>query len=180
MKVYAIDLELNQQPTGAKIIQIGVSIGDVNTKEILESKSFYVNPNEEITPYINKLTGITQAQVANADPLPIVHSAMVYYLKSQSVQGMPITWGIGDVYAIKKELAEYGIKDEFFGYRSMDIKTVVQAIKQARGQGAQGGLAKSMLSFGLRFNGQKHDAKYDAENTLRFYFKLLDLLRNVR
>ena len=61
----------------------------------------------------------------------------------------------------------------------MNCKTVVQAILTARGVKTQGGLAKSMNKFGLSFQGTKHRADDDALNTMRIYFKLLEILKVV-
>ena len=65
-KFLALDLELNQ-PSG-KIIQVGVAIGDKNTRfEDYVVRKWYINPQEPISEFITDLTGITDADIsANA------------------------------------------------------------------------------------------------------------------
>ena len=59
-KFLALDLELNQ-PSG-KIIQVGIAIGDKNTRfEDYVVRKWYIDPQEPISEFINDLTGITDA-----------------------------------------------------------------------------------------------------------------------
>ena len=61
-KFLALDLELNQ-PSG-KIIQVGVAIGDKNTRfEDYVVRKWYIDPQEPISEFINDLTGITDADI---------------------------------------------------------------------------------------------------------------------
>jgi inhibitor of KinA sporulation pathway (predicted exonuclease) len=46
-----------------------------------------------------------------------------------------------------------------------------------QGKSPSGGLRKSMLSYGLTFEGQSHRAEIDALNTLRFFFYFLEKQR---
>ena len=60
--IVSLDLELNQAGN-PKIIQIGTCIAELETKKIIEKRSFLVNPNEAITEFITKLTGISDEDV---------------------------------------------------------------------------------------------------------------------
>ena len=181
-KIVAIDLELNQLNGNPKIIEIGISVGDIKTRQILETKRFFVNPEEEITEYINKLTGITQAMVANAPTISGAYDEVKVYLSQFNYRKQLVEWGNGDVYKLRGELMKVGrgIDDDWiFGWATMNVKGVAQAIKDAKGISLQSGLAKSMNFFGIRFIGVKHQAGDDAENTLRLYFELLRRLGQV-
>jgi inhibitor of KinA sporulation pathway (predicted exonuclease) len=46
-----------------------------------------------------------------------------------------------------------------------------------QGKTPSGGLRKSMISYGLTFEGTSHRADVDAENTLRFFFYFLNKQR---
>jgi inhibitor of KinA sporulation pathway (predicted exonuclease) len=46
-----------------------------------------------------------------------------------------------------------------------------------RGKTPSGGLRKSMISYGLKFQGTPHNASNDALNTLRFFFYFLERQR---
>lgn len=184
MNIVSLDLELNQYNGHPKIIQIGVAIGDLERRQILEKKSFMVNPGEGITEYISTLTGITDHQVKDAPDLIGAFKQLAEYLQTFETHKQPIVWGNGDIWALKKELAEMNMsQDDWklwpFGFTEMNVKTTVQMILTARKEKTQGGLAKSMNKFGLSFQGTKHRADDDAFNTMRIYFKLLSLLADV-
>jgi inhibitor of KinA sporulation pathway (predicted exonuclease) len=176
MKLVSLDLELNQLET-PKIIEIGLTVADLDKRSIIETKSILVNPQEGITQRIADLTGITDYMVSDAPTLPDAYAIMRDYLASHGVHRQPVVWGGGDVNALKSALNNPA--DFPFGYTEMNVKTIVQAILVARGQSPQGGLARSMTKFGLRFTGKKHRAIDDSYNTMVMYFKMLDCLRKV-
>ena len=84
---------------------------------------------------------------------------------------MPLTWGTGDVHALKKELpltCQWS-----FGRRELDAKTVFQAYQLAMGQKVYADLSEALPRMGLSFIGQPHRAQDDAINTFLIFFKLL-------
>lgn len=177
MKLVALDLEFNQLNNQPKIIEIGLTIGDLSRSSIIDKKSILVNPEEGITEYIATLTGITDYMLKDAPTLPQAYKEILSYLDSHGVHRQPVVWGAGDVNILKSELNNPA--DFPFGYTEMNVKTLVQAILASRGQPTQGGLARSMTKFGMRFLGRKHRAMDDSMNTMAFYFKLNQLLRKV-
>ena len=46
-----------------------------------------------------------------------------------------------------------------------------------QGKSQSGGLRKSMISYGIDFDGTSHRADVDAKNTLRFFFYFLEKQR---
>ena len=83
----------------------------------------------------------------------------------------PIVWGGGgegnDATELKDEFRERNIDFPFFGRRVIDVKTLYVFNQMVQGKSPSGGLRKSMLSYGLTFEGQSHRADVDAENTLK-------------
>ena len=175
----AIDLELNQLNGTPKIIEIGIAIGNKD-REIIACKSFYVNPKEQITEYITNLTHITQDMVDDAPELPEAYEQMKSFIKSYNCHPMPIQWGGGDVFELHTEMKTHGAFESAFGRTVMNVKNVHQTIQMSKGLGYQGGLAKTLLKYGLRFQGTKHSARDDAKNTLLLFFKLLDLFEDLK
>lgn len=171
MKILALDLELNQDPSGAKIIEIGACIGDTVTGEIIENYSAFVNPHQILVDAIIKLTGITQAEVDTAGTLADAYLGMEAMAKRHDSAHMPLVWGMGDGYAIRKELPPS--IPWAFGRRELDVKGVFQAYQIARQNKLQAGLAKAMTKLGLNFKGRKHRALDDARNTFIIFFELL-------
>jgi inhibitor of KinA sporulation pathway (predicted exonuclease) len=171
MKILALDLELNQAASGAKIIEIGACIGDIQTGTVLERYSAFVNPHEALEEMIIKLTTITQAQVDAAGTIEEAYLGMVMMAKQYDCLRMPLVWGAGDTHAIKKELPPTCTWK--FGRRELDAKTIFQAYQMALEQKVQAGLAKAMTRLDLQFRGTKHRAVDDAVNTFVIFCELL-------
>lgn len=172
--IIGLDLEM-AQPSG-RIIEIGLAVGDVSTKRLVERKSFFVNPNEQLSDMIVKLTSITQKDVDAAKPLAKVYVEDVLpYLAQFQYKRQPIVWGSGDCRVLKQQLYEQNCQADWcFGWSEMNVKNLVQAILQSQNRSTQGGLAKSLTKLGLKFDGTKHRAHDDAANTILLYYKLLE------
>lgn len=181
-----IDLELNQLNNKPKIIEIGVCVLNINTGEILHKKSIYVNPKEKLTPFITELTGIKQETVDNGISVIEAYNELTEIHKKYKSFINPVTWGNGDLDAIRKEVFTpwnrllnkfwwIYIADWSFGRRIIDVKTLYIAYRLSRGEQLSGGLAKAMTKFGLKFSGRKHNGADDAANTGTMLIALLKL-----
>lgn len=174
-----IDLELNQDPiTGPRIIQIGFVIGSLSTGIILSQGSILINPQQQLLPFITQLTGITQEQVDGGITLLEGYEVLRGEHEKYDSFCNPITWGGGDLEAIRKEL-EYEAPRLYtwaFGRRWIDAKTLYVSWRIVNGKMPAGGLAKAMTNLGLSFKGKKHQAMDDALNTFTIYRKLCERL----
>jgi inhibitor of KinA sporulation pathway (predicted exonuclease) len=171
LKILSFDLELNQDPKGAKIIEIGACVGNVDSGEIVEQYSAFVNPHEFLADHIIKLTSIMQEQVDAAGSLEAAYHGMEAMANKHDCCRMPIVWGGGDGHALRQELPSHVTWS--FGRRELDVKAVFQAYQMARGEKVQAGLAKAMTRLDLAFKGRKHRAIDDALNTFSLYYALL-------
>jgi inhibitor of KinA sporulation pathway (predicted exonuclease) len=171
MKILSFDLELNQDPAGAKIIEIGACTGNSKTGEIFEAYSAFVNPNEKLVDTIVQLTGITQEQVDEGGTLEEAFLGLKALASRHECLTMPLVWGGGDGYVLRKELPRH--VEWPFGRRELDVKAVFQAYQMAKGEKLQAGLAKAMTRLDLNFKGKKHRAIDDAINTFIIYCELL-------
>jgi inhibitor of KinA sporulation pathway (predicted exonuclease) len=174
----SLDLEMAQP--SRKIIQIGACAGNIATGEIIEKLSILVNPEEQLTQYITDLTGIKQSDVDNGTSLIDAYDILKRFHKQHNSFVNPITWGGGDSQEIYEQLILERHNPNFdwcFGRRWIDVKTLFVSWRFANKQPIQGGLAKSMLKVGLRFQGRKHNATDDSVNTFLMYCKMLDLLK---
>lgn len=179
MRVLALDLELNQAGI-PKIIEIGVCVGETDTGEILHVESFMVNPQELLTRHILDLTGITQAEVDAGTTLLEAYSKLQAVTQRYGVQtmGQTLTWGGPDTEELRNELRMDRESPEWIlGRRWVDVKTIFQTWRRSQSKPIQGGLSKSMLKLGLKFDGKKHRAADDAKNTFRMYIALLKKFR---
>lgn len=173
----SLDLEMSQP--SKKIIQIGACVGNISTGEILEKLSIFVNPKEQLSEFIIGLTGITQADVDAGVTLEEAYLKLKeMHLKYSSFINS-VCWGGGD----SNELAEQLLKENpnftgwCFGRRWIDVKTLFVSWRFANGKPIQGGLAKSMIKVGLKFNGRKHNAMDDAVNNFYMYRAMLEKLK---
>jgi inhibitor of KinA sporulation pathway (predicted exonuclease) len=176
MKLTCIDLELNQ-PSG-KIIQIGAVIGDTNTGDITHRLKVYVNPQEPLSQFIIDLTGITQS-VIDKEGITLTEAYLQlkeFHLRHSTFMN-PLTWGGGDSQEIFDQLPVGDRIDWPFGRRWIDAKTLYVSECIAKGLPVQGGLSKVMTKYNLKFQGKKHDALDDAENTFRLYKEMLVIIR---
>ena len=173
-KFLALDLELNQ-PSG-KIIQVGVAIGDKNTRfEDYIVRKWYIDPQEPISEFINDLTGITDSDIrAEAYSHEHVARELGELIREHKVFVNPVTWGGGDSVELLAEFCKNHADFPHFGRRWIDVKTWYTYLMLTRGKAASGGLASAMGYFKLHFKGQAHRADVDAQNTLALFFKLLE------
>jgi inhibitor of KinA sporulation pathway (predicted exonuclease) len=177
---FSLDLELNNLNNGTtpRIIQVGVSIGSPVRPDDIKTFSWYLDPEEEITPFITKLTGIDNQLIKEkAVPHQIVAEELGALININKCFVNPVTWGQGDADELKAEFRERNINFPFFGRRILDVKTLYVFNQMVQGKSPSGGLRKSMLSYGLTFEGQSHRAEIDALNTLRFFFYFLEKQR---
>jgi inhibitor of KinA sporulation pathway (predicted exonuclease) len=174
---FSLDLELNSKRDGSipKIIQVGISIGSPVRPNDIQTYSWYLNPEEPITPFITQLTGITDEIIKTQS---VSHNTVAQELgdliKVNNCFPNPVTWGQGDATELKDEFNQRNIDFPFFGRRIIDVKTFYVFNQIVNGKSPSGGLRKSMISYGLDFIGESHRADVDAMNTLRFFFYFLE------
>ena len=173
-KFLALDLELNQ-PSG-KIIQVGIAIGDKNTRfEDYVVRKWYIDPKEPISEFINDLTGITDADIrAESYSHDFVARELSALIKEHNTFINPVTWGGGDSRELLDEFCLNHADFPHFGRRWIDVKTWYTYLMLTRGKAASGGFASAMGYFKLHFKGPAHRADVDAANTLALFFKLLE------
>lgn len=176
----ALDLEMNQP--SQTIIQIGVSVGNIFTGEVLETKHWNIVTTEEIRQDIINLTGITQEMVNEGVFLDEAYAEVVAMHKKYDAFTNPITWGGGDSQELAKQLYEHIELNNLekpkwvLGRRWIDVKTLYVSLAIANQRVFSGGLKVSMGKVGLKFEGDAHRADTDALNTFKMYKFLLDKL----
>lgn len=172
----ALDLEMNKNSQGeARIIQVGVAVGNPYQPNEIRTWSWYLDPQEPIDPYITELTGISDEIIrSQAISFEKMAEELGQVIKDNDVYINPIQWGVGDADKLKEELLQRGIEFPFFGRRYFDVKTIFVFLEMANGRALAGGLSSSMGKYKIPFQGKSHRAEVDALNTLRFLFHLLE------
>jgi inhibitor of KinA sporulation pathway (predicted exonuclease) len=184
IKYFSLDLELNNLNNGTtpKIIQVGVSIGSPVRPDDIKTFSWYLDPEEDISPFITKLTGIDNQLIKEKS---VDHKTVAEELGAliniNKCFVNPVLWGgnnsINDASELKDEFRERNIHFPFFGRRVLDVKTLYVFNQITQGKSPSGGLRKSMIAYGIDFQGTSHRADIDALNTLRFFFYFLEKQR---
>jgi inhibitor of KinA sporulation pathway (predicted exonuclease) len=173
-KYLALDLELNQ-PSG-KIIQVGVAIGSIKDRRAQYiTKKWYISPHEPLDPFIIGLTGITESDLSKYSVShETVARELADLIKEHKTFINPVTWGGGDSAELLAEFCKNHADFPHFGRSWIDVKTWYTYLMLSRNKKPSGGLSSAMGSFKLQFQGTAHQADIDAENTLAFFFKLLE------
>jgi DNA polymerase III alpha subunit (gram-positive type) len=180
----SLDLELNnlQNGTVPRIIQVGIAWGSPVRPDDIKTFSWYLDPEQEISPFIQQLTGITDEIIKEkAVPHEVVAKELGALININKCFVNPVLWGgnnsINDASELKDEFRERNIHFPFFGRRVLDVKTLYVFNQITQGKSPSGGLRKSMIAYGIDFQGQSHRADIDALNTLRFFFYFLEKQR---
>lgn len=152
-----------------EIIEIGAVAYNLDTKEILDKKSFFIKPtlNPQLTDFCKKLTTITQSDVDNAPLFSDVLKTLQNWIDEHNVNNELIGWGSWGKYdknQFRKDinrtnksdktfldtLKHFNIKD-YFAYENPDYKGKFQ-------------LAACADFLNIKFEGQLHRGVDDAYN----------------
>lgn len=153
-----------------EIIEIGAVLLDDNNK-IVSEYSRYVKPVYcKLTPFIEKLTGITQANLDNG--ISITEAIKELNELTDNFKECTFsTWSNSDLNELQIEAKVKGI----------DIKNIEDAFEDIQlifceklNYERQVGLKVATEMMGMDFDGHEHSALADAKNTARVYFKLKD------
>lgn len=175
MKYVFVDFEMNpisveykkeMKICKSEIIEIGAVKLDNSYCEVDSYKSYVKPTYGKITPHIIKLTGITDEMVEDA---PLYKDAMDSFLSWCSDVDVIYAWSENDLRQIKKEanLKEYG---------HMDFDRVVSIWKDFQkeyarliGTSRRISLSDAVFYLGENFQGDEHDALWDARNTAEVF-----------
>ncbi len=168
MKLTIVDLEFNQ-PSKA-LIQIGAVSLHLKTGEILSEFDTFVNPRETIDSYIQDLCHISQAQVDSAPDLRTALGKFWGWVDGKAIGA----WG-GDVAHLTSLSRDLGI--DYPHIRVYDLLGMGAILRSAIPGASSGGLLKTMHAFGMKFEGQQHNALVDARNTARLTYKWISIIQ---
>ena len=170
MRTIVLDLELAQP--SKKIIQIGATCLDLRSGTTIGNFMTFVNPEEELSPFIMDLCNISQKDVDNGEKLP--NALMDFWNWTANTVNCRnlAAWG-SDVYLLIEASKDYEVIYPH-KLKSLNIKEMASVMRTALpATKARGGLKSTMEAFGLTFEGRQHDALTDSLNTakLLFYWK---------
>lgn len=151
-------------------------------------KSWYLDPEEPIDEFITELTGIDDTIIdLDAVPYQTFVDELLEIIKQYNCFVNPVQWGQGDSQCLKNELRLRNIDFPVFGRRDIDVKQLCVFQSIVEGKKTSGGLKSYLARYKVNFEGTPHRADWDAYNTLKLFFALIerqktieDLVRNIK
>ena len=180
MRYIFVDLEMQPVDRSLKdirrecrneIIEIGAVMLDDNYEEIASYKSF-VRPSysKKISPYITRLTGITDTQMLFASDLQSVLYDFLLWCMATGDEYIVYAWSDNDYKQVMSELEvkQIVVTDEMRVMLSKWVDYQEIFMKEV-GLDNPISLEKAINTIGDTFEGKMHDALYDARNTSILY-----------
>lgn len=176
MRFVVTDLEFNQP--SRSIIQIGAVVLDLQTGEIEPLFDEIVDPDEKIDPFIDDLTGISDADCQEAEPLEQVLSRFWHEVCHSHTGKKMAAWGddVEILVDVSDDFRENTPKVDAF-----DFKQYVKLFRFMGGKSSRSGcgLANVVESLDLEFEGQQHDAYDDAYMTAKVMLAYCNEIKTV-
>lgn len=178
-KLIVVDLEAAawQNDDGTKtppkgmrndIIEIGACKLDLQTGKISQKTSYVVKPaNATMSPFITKLTGLTQEDVNRG--IPFRDACNKFKKEFGPKSKVWASWGDYDRIHFQQECEFYGVEYPF-SVKHVNAKTIFSLV---HGLKRELGLKKALEYYGFDFKGTQHRGHDDAFNTARVLWKTL-------
>lgn len=182
MEYIIFDLEFNQgynktinktvsnEKCPFEIIQIGAIKLDKNFN-IVDTFDSYVKPQiyKSIHPFISRMTGITNKDVANANSFPTVYREFKNFITSKD----PIlcVWGTGDLKELYRNITFYGLPSKSLPKSYINIQYYASRyFNNPSGQSI--GLQNAIELLGLKQDKSYHNALNDAYYTSQVFIRI--------
>lgn len=178
-KYVVYDLEMCRVPRGEKrdefgsrqeLIQIGAVLLD-EEYEIIDSFRTFVHPRYgELDDFIIKLTGITNADLADA---PSTEDALDSFLAWMPEDTVMVSWSESDIYQLYHEIDGKGIDSprlEDLLENSIDCQ---YEFEEKLNASRTYGLFEALSITGIDCDERVHDALSDARNTALLFKKIM-------
>lgn len=153
-----------------EIIQIGAVLLDEEMK-VVDRISILVKPEFGwIDPFIERLTGIGQEQIANA---PMIREAMEKFfdwLPSEEV--IAVSWSMSDKQQLEKEFYAKGLEFERLNDLFDNWVDCQEAFRLRVHAGRSYSLTDAMIAADIKGEGRAHDGLDDAYNTALLFAKM--------
>ncbi len=178
MKHVVIDLEMCRVAKEMKkefrakheIIQIGAVILDENMV-VADRISIFVKPEFGwIDPFIERLTGISQAQVNDAPLLAEAMNIFLEWLPKEDV--IAVSWSMTDKCQFVKEFGAKGLEFEAMNNLFATWEDCQATFTSRVHTGRNYSLTDAMIATDIEGEGRAHDGLADAYNTALLYAKM--------
>ncbi|MEO1593419.1 MAG: 3'-5' exonuclease [Cyanobacteria bacterium J06632_22] len=177
-----LDLEATCTPKDKRIprtqretIEIGAVMLNAKSRCIEGAFQQFIRPilNPHLTPYCQTLTTIDQATIDQAPTFTEGLTALLHWANSFGNHCL-CAWGEYDRRQLQRDCHRHHIKYPF-GERYLDVKKTFATLQRT----GEMGLLAALTKLNLGFEGQRHRAIDDAQNTARLMVKLHENLVNM-
>ena len=183
MNYIILDMEWNQAtdrskvvtspvPLSGEIIQIGAVKADESFNYI-DSLKINVAPKyyRKMNRHVEKITGITQQQLARGEPFPAAYRRLLEWCGSEFSF---ITWGNDDIPILRDNVLLHGLEQLKWEY--INLQLIYKS--QIDGERTQWSLSDAMERLEIPADAEAHDAMNDAAFTFEIC-KKLDMARGI-
>lgn len=178
-KINIIDIEAtcwehNLKPPDeeSEIIEIGISVLDIENLKIESTDSILVKPlKSKVSPFCVNLTTLTQEQVDKGITFP--EACKKLKKEYQSVNRVWASWGDYDRVQFERNSKMYQVKYPF-GRRHFSIKTMFALFS---GHTKESGMTEALDYFNLELEGTLHRGDDDSRNIAKICSKMLQKYR---
>jgi DNA polymerase III alpha subunit (gram-positive type) len=162
------DLEANQ-PSG-EIIEIG-AVRVLRDGTIADTFQALINPNEKLSSFITKLTGITDKMLENCKQFEPIAAQFAAWAKASTTNVILASWSSYDTNELRNAHKVRGVQYPFRG-KSIDIKSIGTWVALTRGMArSREGLATALEQWDIPPHGEPHRALNDAMDTANLFVK---------
>ena len=154
----------------SEIIEIGIAVVEVATKQIVETESILVKPmRSSVSSFCTELTTITQEMVdKDGIPLNTAIGALMHRFKSRD--RVWASWGDYDRVQFQRNCQEYRIAYPFgrVHYNAKNLFSLMNGYKR------EFGMEEALQKAGLSLEGTHHRGGDDAKNIARLFIHTLN------
>lgn len=168
MNYIILDLEWNQATDRSKVVQSPVilrgeiiQIGAVKTDEnfeLIDTLKINIAPKfyKKMNPHVQKITGITNAQLAKGEKFPVAFSRFKEWCGDDF---RFITWGFDDIAMLSDNFGVHGL-DQSWGSDYINLQLIYK--NQVDNERTQWSLSDAVERLEIPMDAQAHDAMNDA------------------
>ncbi len=174
---YALFIDLEATQREAELIELGAVLAKLDDEgriaHVYEGLRTYVKASHAVGPIVRRLTGISDFDLAKKGiPFEEAIEELKHYLGKKASECIYISYGSNDIRILEQSYSFHQEADIHFirliKKNYLDFLTFLGRFLHDE-HGNPYSLSNALKVFGLDFNGQKHDALYDAKALLELY-----------
>lgn len=156
----------------SEIIEIGISVVDIDDLQILCSETILIKPQKsKVSNFCTRLTTLTQEIVDQG--VPFQEAMNLLKTKYNSGNRTFVSWGDYDRKMFERNCADYGVRYPF-GPRHLNLKNIFTLL---HGLDREPGLNKALTHLDMKLEGTHHRGIDDARNIAKIFIHTLQKFR---